>query len=232
QLSHIVTTLESAAGFLIDSGAEKLFLVDEKGKILHNDLAMFVITYLVLKTNTNKNATIAVPVYASSAVETLAKKFKVKVKRTGTSPRSIMDAAAEENVIFVGDSQGGFIFPHFQASFDAMFAIGKVVEMLAELKTTISEIEKQIPALSVLHKAVNCSWDKKGQAMRNAIEHSQNKKAELIDGVKIHLSESSWVLLVPDPDETFFHIWAEAKTPSAAKAIIDSYEKRVKQWQE
>ena len=232
QLSDIVTTLENAGGFLIDSGAEKLFLVDEKGKILNNDLAMFIVAYLVLKTNQDKNAVISVPVYASSAIEDIAKKFKVKVKRTGTSPRSIMDAAAEENVIFVGDSQGGFIFPQFQSSFDAMFAIGKVVEMLAELKISLSQIEKQIPSLAVFHKATACSWDKKGQTMRKAIEHSKGKKAELIDGVKIHLSDSSWVLLVPDPDETFFHIWAEAKTTAAAKALLETYAKKVKQWQE
>jgi mannose-1-phosphate guanylyltransferase/phosphomannomutase len=206
--------------------------VDEKGKILRDDLAMFVITYLVLKTNKNPDAVIAVPVYASTAINMLAKKFKVKVKRTGTSPHSIMDAAGEDNVIFVGDSKGGFIFPQFQASFDAMFAIGKVVEMLAEIQTSISEVEKQIPNLAVLHKAIACSWDKKGQAMRNAIEYAKGKKAELIDGVKIHLSDTSWVLLVPDADEAFFHIWAEAKTPAQAKKLLDSYSKKVKQWSE
>ncbi|MDR1952108.1 MAG: mannose-1-phosphate guanyltransferase [Elusimicrobiota bacterium] len=232
QLSNIVTTLESNAGFLIDSGAEKLFFVDEKGRIMHNDLAMFVVTYLVLKTNANKNATIAVPVYASSVIDTLAKKFKVKVKRTGTTPKSIMDAAAQEDVIFVGDSQGGFIFPQFQASFDAMFAIGKVIEMLAELKMSLSNIEKQIPPLLVLHKAVACPWDKKGQAMRQAIEYSKDKKAELIDGVKIYLPDNKWVLMSPDPDDAFFHIWAEAKKPAEAKTIIDSYAKLVKKWQE
>ncbi|MDR2772819.1 MAG: nucleotidyltransferase, partial [Elusimicrobiota bacterium] len=231
QLSNIVTTLDSSAGFLIDSGAEKLFFVDEKGKVLHNDLSMFVAAYLAMKTNSIKNVSIAVPVYASSAIEVLAKKFKVKVKRTGTSPRNIMDVASEENIIFVGDSQGGFIFPQFQAAFDAMFAIGKIVEMLAEVKMPLSAVAKQIPPLCVLHKAVACSWDKKGQTMRNAIEHSKHKKSELIDGVKIYLSDSSWVLLVPDPDDTFFHVWAEAKKMASAKTIIDTYEKKVKEWQ-
>ncbi|MDR2708462.1 MAG: mannose-1-phosphate guanyltransferase [Elusimicrobiota bacterium] len=232
-LSDFVTKVEAAVGFLIDSGAEKLFLVDERGKILRDDLAMFVVLYMILKTNKKANAKIAVPVYASDVVDLLAKKFKVEVKRTGTSPRSIMDAAAEENVIFVGDSQGGFIFPQFQASFDAMFAIGKVLEMLSELKTSISEIEKQIPQLAVLHKAIACPADKKGQAMRNANEHAQGQKSELIDGVKIRLSNGEgWVLLVPDAADSFFHIWAEAKKPSQAKHILDAYSKKVKQWQE
>jgi mannose-1-phosphate guanylyltransferase/phosphomannomutase len=229
QLSDIVTTLKSNAGFLIDTGAEKLFLVDEKGKIVPDDLAMLIVAYLVMRTH--KNATIAVPVNSSSVAEELAEKFGAKVKRTATSPRNIMNAANDKDVIFVGDCMGGFIFPEFQGAFDAMYAIGKVLEMLSEENLSLSRISREIPSFEVLHKAVPCSWDKKGQAMRKAIEDAKGKKAELIDGVKIYFN-NGWVLLVPDPDEAFFHIWAEAKDKSTAAGFLEMYTEKIKQWQE
>ncbi|MFA7074067.1 MAG: mannose-1-phosphate guanyltransferase [Endomicrobiaceae bacterium] len=228
QLSDIVTTLKASAGFLIDNGAEKLFLVDEKGKIMDDETAMLVMAYLVMITY--KKGTIAVPVTVSSVIDELAQKFDFKVKRTGTSPRNIMNATKDEDVIFVADCRGGFIFPEFQQAFDAMYSIGKLIEMLTQNNLTISRIRREIPSFEVFHTAIPCSWDKKGQTMRNAIESTKDKRTELIDGVKVFLN-NGWVLLLPDPDEAYFHIWAEAKDKTTAKGFIDMYTDKIRQWQ-
>jgi mannose-1-phosphate guanylyltransferase/phosphomannomutase len=196
---------------------------------VEDDLAMLIAAYLVMKTH--KNATIAVPVNASSVIEELAAKFGAKVKRTATSPRNIMNAAGDKDVAFIGDCMGGFIFPEFQNAFDAMYAVGKRIEMLSEENLSLSRISREIPSFEVLHKTVPCSWDKKGQAMRKAIEDAKGKKSELIDGVKIYFN-NGWVLLVPDPDEAFFHIWAEAKDKSTAAGFIEMYTEKIKAWQE
>jgi mannose-1-phosphate guanylyltransferase/phosphomannomutase len=228
QLSDIVTTLKADVGFLLDNGAEKVFLVDERGKIIDNDTAMLVMAYLVM--STYKKGTIAVPVTVSSVIDELAKQFDFNIIRTGTSPRNIMKASKEKNVIFVADCNGGFIFPEFQNSFDAMYAVGNLIKMLSQTEFTISMIRREIPSFEVFHKAIPCSWDKKGQVMRNAIEYAKGKKTELIDGVKIFLN-NGWVLLLPDPDEAYFHIWAEARDKTTAKGFIDIYTDKISEWQ-
>lgn len=229
QLSNIVTTLEADAGFLIDTGAEKVFLVDERGKIIPNDTAMLVVADLVMRHY--KKGTIAVPVHASSVIEDLAKRFDIKVKRTATSQRQISAAAREKDVIFVGDCSGGFIFPEFQPAFDAMYAIGKILEMMAKENIHLNGISREIPKYEVLHKKLPCSWDKKGQTMRHAIAEAKGKKAELIDGVKIFF-KNSWVLLLPDADGAYFHVWAESADEKIAKEILKEYSEKVKKWQE
>ena len=228
QLSDIVTTLKADVGFLFDNGAEKVFLVDERGKIIDNDMAMLVMAYLVM--STYKKGTIAVPVTVSSVINELARQFDFKIIRTGTSPRSIMKASKEKDVIFVADCNGGFIFPEFQNSFDAMYAVGNLIKMLSQTEFAISMIRREIPSFEVFHKTIPCSWDKKGQTMRNAIEYAKGKKTELIDGVKIFL-DNGWVLLLPDPDEAYFHIWAEARDKTTAKGFIDIYTDKITEWQ-
>ena len=228
QLSDIVTTLKADVGFLLDNGAEKVFLVDERGKIIDNDTAMLVMAYLVM--STYKKGTIAVPVTVSSVIDELARQFDFKIIRTGTSPRNIMKASKEKDVIFVADCNGGFIFPEFQNAFDAMYAVGNLIKMLSQTEFTISMIRREIPSFEVFHKTIPCSWDKKGQAMRNAIEYAKGKKTELIDGVKIFL-DNGWVLLLPDPDEAYFHIWAEARDKTTAKGFIDIYTDKLTEWQ-
>ena len=51
-----------------------------------------------------------------------------------------MEDAGEEGVAFVGEPSGGFIFPQFQPNFDGMYAIARILEMLA-LQTEILELK-------------------------------------------------------------------------------------------
>lgn len=229
QLSDIVTTLKADIGFLIDTGAEKVFLVDERGRIVPDDLATVIVADLVMRSY--KKGTIAVPVHMSSVIEELASRFDITVKRTAASPRQIMAAAREEGTIFIGDGRGGFVFPEFQPAFDAMYAIGKILEMMAREKIHLNRISREVPSFEVLHKKIPCPWDKKGQAMRFAIEEAKGKKAELVDGVKI-FHKKSWVLLIPDADEAYFHIWAESDDEKTAKDLIREYSDKVRKWQE
>jgi mannose-1-phosphate guanylyltransferase/phosphomannomutase len=230
QLSDIVTTLKANAGFLIDSGSEKVFLVDEKGTVLHDDVAMLVVSYLVMRINKGKNVAIAVPVNATSTIDELAKQFGIKVKRTATSSRNIMTYEKNLEVVLICDSMGGFIFPEFQNAFDAMYAIGKIMEMMSQENLSLSNISKEIPYFEVLHRTAPCSWDKKGQTMRKALEEVKDRKHELVDGVKVY-TNNGWVLLVPDTNEALFHIWAEAKEKMTTLGLLEIYSEKIKEWQ-
>ena len=178
-----------------------------------------------------KKGTIAVPVHVSSIVEKLASRYDIKVKRTATSTRQISAASKEKDVIFIADCSGGFIFPEFQPAFDAMYAISKILEMMAKEKVHLNRISREIPPFEVLHKKIPCSWDKKGQAMRYAIEEAKGKRSELIDGVRIFF-KNSWVLLLPNADEAYFHIWAESDDEKTAKELMREYSEKVRKWQE
>jgi phosphomannomutase len=67
--------------------------------------------------------------------------------------------------------------------------------------------------------------------MRQALEDVRNRKADLVEGVKIHTSANSWVLLTPAPDEALFHIWAEAEDKIIASELLEEYSAKIKEWQ-
>jgi mannose-1-phosphate guanylyltransferase/phosphomannomutase len=228
QLSTIVTTLKADAGFLIDTGAEKVFIVDEKGKRIANEAALLLVSKLVMESA--KGGMIGVPVNVSSAIERLAQPYGVQVKRLRTAPRYIMDASREKGMNFVGDGIGGFIFPEFQPCYDAMFAIVKIVELMARHKAQLHDLVQEVPALETFHSKVPCPWDRKGLVMRRAIDALRTGHAELVDGVKVFM-DGSWVLLLPDPDEATFHIWVEAPTKNQARTLMKEYSEKLQEWQ-
>lgn len=228
QLSTIVLTLKADAGFLIDTGAEKVFMVDEKGKRIPNETALLLLAKLIMQGL--EGGMIGVPVNISSLIERLAEPHHVQMKRLRTAPRYIMEASREPGMRFVGDGIGGFIFPEFQPNFDAMFTIVKIVELIARRNVKLHALAQDVPAFETFHQKVPCPWDRKGLVMRRAIEAVQPYRNELVDGVKVFIN-GGWVLLLPDPDEATFHIWVEAPTKSHAWTLLKEYSEKIKVWQ-
>jgi len=227
QLSEIVRILGADLGFMLDAGAEKLFLVDDKGDPVSDELALAVVAHLVARTQ--PPGIIGVPITASGVVEELAAPRGFQVLRSKIAPRSLMEAATGEGVVFVGDAFGGFIFPQFQPAFDAMLATLKILEMLAVSQLTLHQAIRHVPERIRTRDQVPCPWERKGAVMRTLIEATKHENVELVDGVKIRWG-GDWAVLYPDPDRPVFHILAEAATRARAEQILTTYRARVREW--
>ncbi len=232
QLSSIVRTLKADIGFLLDAGGEKLFIVDDTGDILDGNTALNLITLLAVKTNKDKSRKkeLAIPVTASRAVEQMAARYGFKVRRTKASPRGIMEAAAGDDVMFVGEGTGGFIFPEFQPVFDGMFAVVKTLEMLAAEGKRTHKLLREIPPSIMVKERVSCSWENKGMIMRRLAEGARGKKTTLIDGIKINYGDD-WIIAYPSQTHSYFHIQAEAGTAEKAKELCALYSEKIRKWQ-
>ncbi|MBI5343976.1 MAG: nucleotidyltransferase [Deltaproteobacteria bacterium] len=221
QLSTIVRSLDADMGFLLDAGGEKVFIVDETGEILDGDTTLSIITPLAMKCSraAGKKGALAVPVTSSRAIDLMAKTYGFKVNRTKTSTRGLMEAASVEGTLFVGEPTGGFIFPEFQPTFDGMYAITKILEMLAKGDTSLHKLVREIPPSVLLKERVPCSFENKGMIMRRLSEDSSGKDIMLLDGIRINFKED-WVAAYPSQDQPYFHIVAEASTGAEAKKLI------------
>ena len=228
QLADIVPTLKANFGVMFDAGAEKVFVVDEKGHLLDGTelLALFSLyTY-----RHHKGAKTVVPVNSSHILDDLAKANGGKLQRTRISYYSLMEAATQKDVAFVGESDGGFIFPSFAPFMDAMMSTAKLMEFIALEGKPISHYLEQIPKKIQVSQKVPCSWEMKGTIMRHLIEDTANEKRELIDGVKISQNGSS-IMILPDADMAIFHVSAEAENEKKAQELVTTYVDKIKKWQ-
>jgi mannose-1-phosphate guanylyltransferase/phosphomannomutase len=162
----------------------------------------------------------------------VAREFDVQVVRTRNSHGGMMDAARDKDVGFIGGTRGGFIFPDFLFACDGMFAVAKILELLALTGEKLGELDRSIPRLHFLSKEVHCSWDAKGRVMRNIMKASEKENRQLVDGIRILFDDADWVLLLPDKERAVFHIYAEAKEKSTAVRLQDEYEKKVIRWRD
>ena len=239
QLSMIVKTLEGNMGVMLDAGAEKIFICDEKGRIFTGDEALSIMATLVFLSK--KNAVIAVPINTSSSIDKIAKKFNGKVLRTKTSFRHMMEIASLPQVSFLGERLGGYIFPDFQPHFDSMFSIVKLMELSKRNGVKLSQID--IPESQVFKKDISCLPELKGKVIRVLAEElsaegarlpdgqgpasgGKEEEVELLDGIKVHFGDD-WVLVLPHPSRSIIELYAECSKEKDACKLLSEYTKRI-----
>jgi mannose-1-phosphate guanylyltransferase/phosphomannomutase len=171
----------------------------------------------------NPGGTIVVPVHMPSLFDWIAARHEGKVLRCKVDSQDLMNAAAREGVILAADGGGNFIFPQFQPAVDGLMATVKLLELQARRQTSLADVVASLPPYHVRHEVVSCPWEAKGRVMRLLNQQYKDRRAELIDGIKIILGEDEWVLILPDPDFPRFHVYAEARDSGEAKDLADRY---------
>lgn len=229
RLSAIVKSLDADIGFIINSAAEKLTVVDENGKLIDNQLLLMIMTDLFLRTHPAHR--IAVPVAATMGVDEIAAKYGVEVLRVRNSHLAMMDAFRRGGIDYVGGTRGGFIFPTFQLGTDAVLAAVYMLEMLAKQKVALSELRGEFEKYLRAESSVPCPWAKKGQVMRKLISHTDDKNRQLIDGVRV-IENGGSVLIAPDNMAAAFNIFAESKSQESVDRLVSQYRTLIEESQD
>jgi len=100
------------------------------------------------------------------------------------------------------------VFPTFLPAYDAVAALCKLLELLAPLDRPLSELVRDLPVSTVVHRELPCPWAAKGLVMRLLNERFADRDVDVTDGIKV-TDERGWVQVLPDPDEPIVHLYAE-----------------------
>jgi mannose-1-phosphate guanylyltransferase/phosphomannomutase len=97
-----------------------------------------------------------------------------------------------------------------------------VLELLALESKPLSELAAEIPAATLVHERAPVPWSLKGLVMRGLSERIKEGRVDLADGIRVE-DNGGWAQFVPDPDEPFFHIYAEGATSAQTAEILERY---------
>ncbi len=227
QLADVVKALNAELGVQIGRNGEQMTLVDETGQIIRGELLLAVVADIILRDKQGRS--IVVPVNASSCIERIAARYGCKVVRCKASETEIGSTTAKlEAAVLGGSANGCFIFPEFQNGYDAMFAVGQVLEHLTYQGRSLHEAVTQLPPLYYQVDSVHCPWERKGRVMRLLVEKHQDRPMELLDGVKIQTRPDHWILVLPDAVEPLVHVYADGADLQHTSADLNEYTQLVR----
>ncbi|HOD13549.1 MAG TPA: sugar phosphate nucleotidyltransferase [Spirochaetota bacterium] len=208
-------------GVIVGPHGNHITVVDEGGEILTDEdlVALLCLYYLKYR----KDRIINVPVTTSMMLEQLIRDAGGEVIRTTTGLR----APADVTDLFRGGPAGRF--PYLEIRYDPMFIFLRVLEFLSLENASLREIKPQLPKGNIIHTSIYCTAEEKAAVMRLLTSDADQKKCDLIDGIRIN-EENAWVLALPDASNPLVHLFGEGTTIAERDAIVEEYTLKIKKF--
>jgi len=213
-LMKAVKTEKADLGIAHDGDADRVAIVDDRGRFVSADKLMVVLArHLHIKT-------LVTTVDASMVIDELG--FEVTRTRVGDAfvsdelRRSQRGGRAAE---FGAESSGCFIFPQVSLCPDGIYAAATIAQIAAQ--QPLSEIVDKIPSYPLRRGSVPAD-----RASMAEVERLQRKETEAgasletTDGLRL-VYPDGWLLIRPSGTEPRIRITAEARSEQRARAIYD-----------
>ena len=194
------------------------------GVFMSHDEAFAVLAQLALA---GRSGILFGPATTSLAFSMIAEELGSRFVPTKITPGAVLRAAMHAETVMASDGGGGYCWPDFAVSFDAIFTTVRVLELLATTRTSLATLRSRIPVVSHEAAVEFCPWDVKGRVMRAMMERHLRDRVDLTDGVKVFF-DGGWVLVVPDADKPEYHVIASTLDPVRSRALVDEYSRLVR----
>jgi mannose-1-phosphate guanylyltransferase/phosphomannomutase len=204
-------------GISIEDTSERMMLVDNKGRVVNEDMFTALVSLILFKTI--EGGTVVVPLSTTHVVEKLAEENHGKVIRTKTSPQDIMNK-------ILGNDVKEQAIDQFNFHFDAIAALVKIMDFMKSNNYKLVDLIGMIPDFHTDETEVECSWSAKGKVMRQIIQESDNNSIETLEGVKI-FKDGGWVLILPDAEQPVCRIKSESYSAEIAEELTSVYANKV-----
>jgi phosphomannomutase len=227
-LSKAVIKNKSDIGFAQDPDADRLAVVDEKGRPIGEEYTVALVTEHLLA---KKKGTVVVNLSTTRAVQDIAIKYGCRFVRSKVGEINVVDEMRKLGARIGGEGNGGVISPEIHLGRDSLAGIGYILEMMAEKGKPISEIVAGLPRYVMKKGKVNYDPGRFSPDQVKKIKDSFKKeKVSSIDGLRIdfekhHDFQGGWVHLRPSNTEPVFRIITEGKDAAQADAIYNYFSK-------
>ncbi len=210
RVGRVVPTVGAAFGAVVGSNGEDVQFVDDKGEFVPPDVMLACVLSRM------PSGKVVLPINLSRGYEELVRKGGGTLVESRTGLGNVAIKAAEVRADVAGLADGHYVFPDFLPAPDCFITLARALELFHEVpaaKEPLSDIRARFgePFGGVRRRKLECPWGAKGRVMRGLAERfGGDADAILTDGVKLNLEGDSWVLMLPDPDNPLFYVYAEA----------------------
>ena len=219
RVSRIVPTVEAAFGCVVGPTGEDVHFVDDRGEFVPPDV---MLACLIAGLHP---ARVVLPINLSHGYAELVERRGGAVKASRTGLGNVALKAARVGADLASEADGRYIFPAFLPAPDCFMTLSRALEAfgaepLSERRDNFGERFG-----NVTRERLECPWSAKGRVMRGLAEKfGGDPDAILTEGVKLNV-EGGWVLMLPDPDNPVFYVYAEPEEGNGARPreLMDEY---------
>ena len=210
-------------GLGFDGDGDRLVIVDSSGMKRTGDFMLtLALSELLAQTGEKK---LVVSVDTTQAVDDVARKAGAHVFRSKVGEANVVREMRERGARLGGEgSSGGLIDGSFNYCRDSMLA---ALSIIGALKRKGRRVYGSVPVYQQERVALVVPKAKALKGIKTLA--AQHKDADLTDGLKIELTDRSWVLIRPSGTEDVVRVSAEAPSAEKARVLTKSFAKKLKE---
>jgi phosphomannomutase len=197
-------------GVAFDGDADRMFLVDEQGKLLGGDMVTALVAQSLLRKH--PGATILYNLISSRSVPELIERDGGRAVRTRVGHSFIKAQMRQENAIFGGEHSGHFYFRDNWYADSGLIAFLVVLELISESGKTVSELVRAVDHRYRSGEINTEVADQQGR-MRAIEAHyaAEGGQVDFLDGITISFP-TWWFNVRPSNTEPLLRLNLEADT--------------------
>lgn len=208
-------------GICLDGDADRLVIVDEKGKKIEGDILLGILARFQKDKGSLKNNEVVGTVMSNKGLEVYLKSKGIKLARTKVGDRYISEYMEQTGSTFGGEPSGHIIFKDHSTTGDGILSALKVIEALKYYNKSLSELSEEIELYPNVLK--NIVVDKK-----IPFEQLPKIMAKVAEAEK-KLHGKGRVLLRYSGTENLARVMVEGKEISQVEKLCDDLVSVVKQ---
>ena len=217
-------------GVAFDGDGDRGIIIDKRGRVYWGDeIGTMIAYYLGDKLDLKEVIT---PVSSSILVERTLEPIGIKVIRTRVGAKNIISKMMERGSKLGFEENGGIIYtPHLLAR-DGGITFIMTLNLIYIMNQELYKLRERLPSYYQVKTKVRAEKLSKDDKYRLLMEIEEEKIKDTIDidrtdGIKLFLSEDSWVLIRPSGTEPLIRIFVEAKDEKTANHLAQHYKELI-----
>ncbi len=218
-LAELVTRSGADIGFAVDPDADRLSLVDEKGRPLGEDLTLALASAVVLR---RRAGVVVTNLSTSRVVDDVAEAWDSSVLRSPVGEANVAERMQLEGAVIGGEGNGGVILPALHLTRDAPVGAALLLQLLADEGSTLSEIVSRWPVYSIVKEKVSFAREALEGAYA-ALEEDlgSDETPDRVDGLRLVWNDPCWLHVRPSGTEPVVRVIAEARNEKSARELVE-----------
>jgi len=211
-----VRTSEADVGFAQDPDADRLAIVDEKGRYIGEEYTLALAAKYVFS---KMEGTAATNLSTSRMIDDIAKGAGAKVIRTPVGEANVAAAMIENNCVIGGEGNGGVIDLRVGPVRDSLVAIALVLQLMAETGKMIGELVREIGGYYMSKDKFRVDGRQAEEIFARAAIALAGAKVNKSDGYRFDFDDG-WVHIRASNTEPVVRVIVEARDEAVARKYL------------
>ncbi len=219
-LQETVVASGADIGIALDGDADRLIIVDEKGRVIDGDQIMALIGASWARSGTLKGGGVVATVMSNLGLERFLQGQGLSLERTAVGDRYVLERMRSGGFNVGGEQSGHMILSDYGTTGDGLVAALQVLAELVRTGKAASEVLHQFEPVPQLLKNVRFSGGKPLEA---------DSVKRVIAEAEAELDGSGRLVIRPSGTEPVIRVMAEGDDAGQVQAVVDRICEAVKE---